>query len=50
MNFKKKFCKHEYENIFQYTFYKKNDIKLNPTGQVILKLCRKCGDIKKIEL
>ena len=47
--FKIKFCKHDYEEFLSYSFYKENDIKYNPTGKFILRICKKCGKIKIIK-
>lgn len=40
--FKRKFCKHEFEELFSYSYYKDDDTKYNPTGMVILRTCKKC--------
>ena len=48
--FKQKFCKHEFEELFSYSYYKENDTKSNPTGVVILRVCKKCewGEVIRI--
>ena len=48
--FKIKFCKHNFEELFSYSFYKENDVKYHPTGKVILKICKKCGWLERIEI
>ena len=48
--FKIKFCKHDYEELLSYSFYKENDIKYHPTGKVILRQCKKCGWMERIEI
>ena len=48
--FKRKFCRHEFEELFSYSYYKENDIRPNPTGKVILRACKKCGWMEKIHI